>query len=279
MSYLLIEPLAGLCNRIRCLVSFSILGEILKKRIYVYWHKTPGFSDDKFTDLFEGDSRWEFVDRNTFDRLRATSYRLADSRLSLADVLQNKHPNLSVSSCGRLDYMMIPEERKLIPDFDDRYCAMLKSLKPVESIRARIEQLTRGFDGHTIGVHIRRGDALQSDAKQKYMMSSNDAFIKCMQEECTRDAQTQFFLATDCSETQKLFLSRFPGRVKYQVTKRFVESDIKREKAGQQDAMVDLYCLAKTHKIIGNNWSSFSTTAAELGPRRITCASITCASI
>ena len=52
----------------------------------------------------------------------------------------------------------------------------------------------------------------------------------------------------------------FPGRIVAQP----VQSVRRDTLAGMQDAVVDLFCLSRTRKLLGSYWSSFSDMAAEL---------------
>jgi len=88
-----------------------------------------------------------------------------------------------------------------------------------------------------------------------------------MKQEILVDSETTFYLATDCKETkmtlQRLFQDRIISR----------KRDLARgSRAGGRDAVIDLYSLSYTNKLLGSYWSSFSDTAAELrGIKKIIC--------
>ena len=127
--------------------------------------------------------------------------------------------------------------------------------KPIPELRDKISERTATFDEHVIGVHIRRTDHVWSITH-----SPDTLFMSRMQDEIDQDPLTRFYLATDSPEVKKTFINRFGDRI---ITTSFQVSRDTPE--GIQEALVELYSLAATSKILGSYGSSFSTTAAELG--------------
>ncbi len=95
----------------------------------------------------------------------------------------------------------------------------------------------------------------------KAIERSTDAlFIQQMQHEIDLDPYVRFYLATDSMDVKENFLRQFGGRI---ITAPGMVSRTSIE--GIQDALVELYALSRTQKILGSYWSSYSTTAAQLG--------------
>ena len=69
-----------------------------------------------------------------------------------------------------------------------------------------------------------------------------------------------FFLATDDQREEDLLRSRFPGKIISNQSRTIDRNSV----AGMHDALLDLYCLAASDKIIGSYWSSFTDTAADM---------------
>jgi hypothetical protein len=130
-----------------------------------------------------------------------------------------------------------------------------KYFKPVNSIKSRVEDLSKEFNSCTVGVHIRRTDNKLAIAK-----SPIERFIELMSREKSRNEKVKFYLATDSPDSEKIIFERFPGDVIINI------KELRRDrKEGIKDALVDLLCLSKTSRIIGSYWSSFTDVASEMG--------------
>ncbi|WP_315206305.1 hypothetical protein [Alloprevotella tannerae] len=125
----------------------------------------------------------------------------------------------------------------------------LQRLKPLDSIRRRIDAITAQFPPDIVGVHIRR-----TDNKKSWSHSSDEAFWRAM--EATGGT---FYLATDDLDLRQA-LCRY-----FNVITQPLSSVRRDTREGIEEAVVDLYCLAATNRLFGSYWSSFSDTAAELG--------------
>jgi hypothetical protein len=74
------------------------------------------------------------------------------------------------------------------------------------------------------------------------------------------EPDARFFLATDCPQTEAEIRAIFGARV---ITRPRVAS--RDTRGGMLDAVVDLFALARTSRILGSYYSTFSETAASLG--------------
>ena len=86
-----------------------------------------------------------------------------------------------------------------------------------------------------------------------------------MDAELAAEPRTNFFLATDCAAAEERFRQHYGEAVMVNGEKRFVPSVPGRPKDNQRDAVIDMFTLARTRKILGNNASSFSRMAADIG--------------
>lgn len=132
---------------------------------------------------------------------------------------------------------------------------MYSIFTPIRALSERIDERVALFGSHTIGVHVRRTDHAMS-----IRHSPDDAFIQQMHHEIEATPDVTFYLATDDMHVKSKFTSVFGERVittTHQATRSSEE--------GVQEALVELYALSKTVKILGSYWSSFSKVAGELG--------------
>lgn len=132
----------------------------------------------------------------------------------------------------------------------------LDRFRPVDEINRVIEEVTSSFSPPTIGIHIRRTDHAISVTE-----SPTSQFVSEMKKEIERNPEAMFFLATDSPEEERRLKSFFPGR---NVTYKKSSRD-RNDPRAIKDALVDLYCLSRTSKILASLGSSFSRVAAELG--------------
>lgn len=153
---------------------------------------------------------------------------------------------------------------KLIPETKEIYIRTVERfyygssnssiLLPVKSLREEIHSVQQSFNSNTIGIHIRRTDHLRS-----INHSPTEAFAACIIKEIESDPTVNFFLTTDSNKEERFFKRIFGSRI-ITYDKEFNRNSEK----GIQDALVDLYCLANTKKIIGSYYSSFSEMAAQI---------------
>jgi hypothetical protein len=176
-------------------------------------------------------------------------------------------PVVTFSGQQRCDALVdVATRAQLFPNLESDYRAGLKQWSPVPSIRAKVEGLTASFGPHTVGVHIRRGDALEHTRMASEVRRSTDAaFMAHMDAELVAEPRTNFFLATDSAATEERFRERYGEAIIVNRDKRFVPSLRHQPKDNQRDAVIDMFALARTQKILGNNFSSFSQMAAMIG--------------
>ena len=253
---LTIEPLFGLCNRMRALDSAILLSRKIDLPIRLIWNKTRDLNCS-FTELFElpefvtlyhshpaSDLFNKYLPRigvNLLSNYEKCIYRwhLDSLTASKYDFDQlKKYSSVYIRTCNRFYYGG----------------PLFAHFKPVPRLRATIDRICSAFTPHTIGIHVRRTDNYHSI---KY--SPTRAFEVMMNEILERNGQTNFFLATDSPQEERRMKRIFGTRI---VT---FEKELNRNTAqGIQDAVVDLYCLSRTSRIIGSTFSSFSETASEI---------------
>lgn len=127
--------------------------------------------------------------------------------------------------------------------------------KPVREIDTIINQVVARFNSETIGMHIRRTDNLK--AIRNNTIEQYDTYIR---NSVLSNSQVNFFLATDDEQIKIHLLNQYPQNIIV------YDSILSRNcQLGVKDAVIEMWCLSKTSKIIGSHYSSFSEIAAELG--------------
>ena len=135
------------------------------------------------------------------------------------------------------------------PQFD--FC------RPRPHIQTRVDEIADRFGEYTVGVHIRLEDSV---GRLIELSSPVELFIQKMTAEVEKDDRVKFFLATDSSYAKQIVMEHFKDRVVIQEG-----SLIRTEHSGMENAVVDLFTLARTDKILAPYLSTFSRCAAMIG--------------
>lgn len=134
----------------------------------------------------------------------------------------------------------------------ERPADVFDCFRPIPLLQQQIDKRMAEMGGDVVGVHIRRTDNVEAIAE-----SPMEAFFSRMHKE---PESTHFYVATD-DEGVKVELHReFPGRV----TTLPRQAD-RGSLQGMQDALVEMYSLARCRRILGSSHSSYSQTAAIIG--------------
>jgi len=264
----------GLANRLRSINSFHSFSMLFGKNLFVCWEPGQGWSEDKFTDLFVNQeinfiSDEEYsIDTNKIFNLHSavhksddsTSYTYHESVKNIFHRIMTEDFCYNGDSC--LEYMM--------PQFFKEQNSFYSLLQPVQSIQNKIDNIYNNFNHNTVGVHVRRGDAWNSRCKDQFKVSDDQSFFKLLDEEINKNPDVNFFLSTDSKATNAIFLNKYRDKIFYNTDKTFFNSVCMYEpKYNQDDAVVDLFLLSKTSKIIGSNWSSFSSVSSKISSKQL----------
>jgi len=120
---------------------------------------------------------------------------------------------------------------------------------------SKVEDETMVFDDNTIGIHIRRTDNILS-IKQ----SPLSLFEERMNKDLNTNPNMKFYVASDASDIKHYLKDCFKDKV-------ILSNGIleRNTEAGTLQAVVELYALSRTSKILGSYYSSFSVIASHLG--------------
>lgn len=266
MNEITFVPVGGLANRMRTIASALTLAQKTNSKLKVLWFPTWELNAP-FNCLFESindpcitlrnASIW---DRLTLDRPRKknfyvpklfqiftfrgrkyehSSYSLIQQEFDFKEWVISKQKVYMASF-----YAFYPYEHSLIREI----------FTPSQSIKERIDYRCSRFEENTIGVHIRRTDNIAS-----IQQSPLELFLKKMDDEVDKDRHVMFYLATDSEDVKLQIKQRYGNRI--------ICSSIPADRnsvKGIQDGLIDMYALARTRKIYGSYYSSFSEMASQI---------------
>jgi hypothetical protein len=259
MIYL--EPQGGLANRLRVIANGIWLKRKLNTQLYVIWNQGHELNCPyhlllepiiDFT-VIPKKRVFDFVTRtaqpNSKSRFKAKLKNLiarveiciTDEDHQLIDVYETvrHHKRIYIKTCQRFT------------DSIDEF----KLFKPIPSLNLKINELLDLLGLTAVGVQVRRTDNTMSIAN-----SPLELFTGRMKELLAADETTRFFLATDDVNVELELKLIFGDRIISP------PKDLSRQTvAGIQAAVVDLFVLAGTGRILGSYWSSFSEVAAWVG--------------
>jgi len=261
---LVLVPVGGLANRMRTISSATELCKRHNLTLEIIWFKDPALNTS-YKSLFEPITlenvtirEATFIDYFLYDRPRLHNFfiprlyqmfaftKCIYEQESLKRFYQNDH-YLDIATDGRF---YLATYVKLIPS--DINCA---NLKPVTEIQSRIESLRNKLGKECIGVHIRRGDNLVSISESPLY-----SFTSRMDMEIDSNPEVSFYLATDSDEVKAELIERYGNRITT-----MNHSADRLSESGMRDAVIELYLLTSTKKILGSYHSTYSQIAAELG--------------
>lgn len=251
-------PQGGLCNRMRAIESAIVLSKASHSKLIIQWHKDPGLNCD-FEKLFKRDPELFSIQtlnyngifsqlkksvrkrlyRYTFDRYFSEEeiYEYIKKESDLPELISKS--SICIASCSHFF------------NSNNTY----RTLKPLDSIIDVVDKLIPESE-YLVGVHIRR-----TDHKVARQYSPISLFENAMNKEIMQNDKVKFFLATDSVEVNERLEKIFPGRIIFNSSKSYARTD----EPAIIDALIDVYCLSRTTKILGSYGSSFSEEAAKIG--------------
>jgi hypothetical protein len=264
---LIVEPFGGLGNRMRVVASAMVLAADAGQELEIVWvrrtHLTAAF-DELFcpVSVFRlsadpGRLRWAGRSRQdtpvrrlaaaTRNRIAGVSCCIVDNdfqsvwrgEINLLSLARSEH-RLYVKTCEELG----PTQ------------TALATFRPIAALQQRIDAVTARFTARTIGVHIRGTDHAHARAE-----SPIETFIDALDRELHEHPETVFFVSTDEPSVEQQLEERYSNHVLTLKAKTLARDTL----AGAEDAVIDLFCLSRTRKILGSHWSSFSDVAARIG--------------
>lgn len=247
---LIIQPIGGLCNRMRSINSAYKLAAMRGERLTVIWfcNQELGCS---FDSIFQLNPTIHLINITSKFDIRKMFYQFTSQVIGNEEIRANK-----IDRTLNDNFRSSLKKRCYIATEEHFYPADSYELfQPLPELQQRIGAIISGFSAHTVGIHIRRTDNLPSIHK-----SATENFVSAMREELHKNPDTLFYLATDDAMEEAHLRNFFPDRILANTNKDLSRDSLR----GMQDALIDLYCLAATDKIIGSFYSSFTDIAADM---------------
>lgn len=263
-------PVGGLANRMKAMDAAYHLAKDCGSKLKVIWFKDKGLNC-RFDQLFQHPTdsiitirEATFCDLLLEDRPRKKNFFLPwlPEHLKYDACIYEQQATLLFYD--HFDYAAWAKNRRVYlascvyfhPQPEEK---LFKLFQPIDSLQQEIAKRCADFNEHTIGIHIRRTDNIASITQ-----SPTELFIKQMEEFVERHPDTTFYLATDSEEEKQKLKQVFGERISMSG-----HAAERNSLQGMQDALVELYTLSRTSRIIGSMQSSYSETAAQIG--RIQC--------
>lgn len=265
---LILEPCAGLSNRILALATGYYLARKYNHEIKLLWDVdyTVGA---KIQDLFELPKDIKIITmtkapiyRVPFLRIKSMLMRSryekkCDIFLNCTDVADKLK-----SSNGEDAFREIFKKNNRI--YIKAYCELYKiedkSIFSIFKVAPKImHKGYKVFDEigeQTIGMHIRRTDHAEAIKR-----SPTELFIKKAEQLFTGSDSLNLFLATDDENIEAEFKKIFGNKIIFYEGKNFT----RRNTGGMEDSVVDLLALARCRIIYGSYGSTFSLMASYIG--------------
>lgn len=275
MKRVTVEPISGLANRMMALDSAISYCRIHNYQLNLVWPLFRGLNT-KFEDLFDLPDiihsvsyPSEYSTNRIVINLKVgirklkrlfTDYRydkIIDKRSSELIIDQLVVPN-SLSDENNLS--IDPEYKNIFIRTDRRYFNNPKpyqELVPIKEILVEINDIKAQIPVHkSVGIHIRRTDNIWAIEN-----SPLSAFCDTIQSILDKQPHELFYLATDSPSVERELIERFGKSI---VTYK-KPSLLRNEDLGMRHALIELFLLSSTKRIIGSYGSSFSVVASEIG--------------
>lgn len=270
---LIICPEGGLANRLRVLASVLQLRNEYQCSLTCYWALRVGELLAPFERLFEPisdllireppsylDSLKPVLSRYLWRRLWCHSFNrvFGVARYLYED---SSHPGAIAKALPAARHLLArPSGAPVLIRTWQSFGAYRHSLKlflPIAELQRRIDSLVLASESPIIGIHVRR-----TDHSTAIRLSPLEGFFYAADAALEQHYGAQLFLCTDDASVRSAFRHRYGTRVlvsNAQLSRSSTEAI--------QDAVVDLFSLARCTRIIGSYHSSFSELAAMIGDR------------
>jgi hypothetical protein len=281
---LFVHAMHGLGNRLRAVASAMSFAERTGRVLVIVWETDVHISAE-FADLFvdrdlpvmtSWKPTWPFAGNEKWDlawaKLHAINYLEMEGRGAVKDAFVVDRPDMHLY----FKSSSVMNTARGLAGWD-RENAMLRTLTPVPEVLAMVrDHVVRSGLTRRIGMHIRDrtlardiknvnftteyGDKASDTMDYWRRQSSHTKFAAEMARLVTADPSAKFYVASDTREVTDDLARQFPGRILS--TPRDCDG---RDGHCVRFALVDMLSLAKTRKLYGSNWSSFTEAAQRFG--------------
>lgn len=271
MSELLVCAEGGLANRLRVLASALAVQDQWQCLLTGFWSLRAGELHAPFDQLFEPVSGLKIADTPSYINSLRPALSRHFWRRQLLNALNRRHGiglylYEDSSHPGAIE-AALPEARSFLKNVSNApvlirtwqgfgtYYPFLRFFKPIKPLQNRIESLVPPAVMPPIGIHVRRGDH-----RAAIRFSPLESFFIAVDSNLRMSPESPLLLCSDDANVREAFLQRYGDQViisSAQLSRSSTEAI--------QDAVVDLFCLARCSLVLGSYHSSFSELAAMIG--------------
>jgi hypothetical protein len=270
MNKLYLEPIGGLANRMRVIMSAIEFKTKYGGEIFCIWNENSDLNAP-FYELFDEIKVLNFKDQPCImNKLRSSNQTTilkrflsnVNNKLFGFDYCIKKHDVQQLVESEQI-YEIVEKNKGSIYiesfmidyNWEDQNINEVFRLK--NTMKDKVGENSKAFAifDEVIGLHIRRTDNIEAIKN-----SPIELFIEKIEEKLEENKNTGFYLATDDQDIEFLLQKLYPGKILV------YNKNLSRDSLeGIQDALVDMYTLSKTAMIYGSHFSSFSTMAGKIG--------------
>ena len=262
---IIIEPCAGLGNRLLGLGSAYAVAKKLDRKLVVMWKREVA-CNIRFQELFdlpfevveisENGLKKEPVAQILGDRAKKKWRNSADRFLECDEVEKIKERE-GYEGLFRLIEQTPVIYLKAFGPICEVTAESYSFVKPSKNIEEKGAYLFRELTGQCVGVHVRRTDHTEAIANSPLAL-----FAERMKKELETAADISFFVATDDKEVRRELKELLPDAKLI-----FPQSDVidRDSKEGIEEAFIEMLALSKCRKILGSYNSTFSLLPSYIG--------------
>ncbi len=243
-------PFGGLGNKMQCIDACAVLAQRLDAKLIIVWRIDHELGASFFELFAPPAPPIEVINVRSWEEAEKIVTSFAPTKTFTGEWLRAARPTQDYWTPGRFsrtDRLLVNCWQRFMRDGNAN--TIFRPNKFIEDIIAGKAQLADG----AIGVHIRR-----TDHQYAISRSPTDQFLRVLDRQ---KQERRFFLSTDDQCEEVILRDRFGMRVSSYPKRSLHRADT----VAIQDAVVDLYLLARTDLIVGSFGSTFSETAAFLG--------------
>ena len=262
---IIIEPCAGLGNRLLGLGSAYAVAKKLDRKLVVMWKREVG-CNIRFQELFdlpfevveisENGLKKEPVAQILGDRAKKKWRNSADRFLECDEVEKIKERE-GYEGLFRLIEQTPVIYLKAFGPICEVTAESYSFVKPSKNIEEKGAYLFRELTGQCVGVHVRRTDHTEAIANSPLAL-----FAERMKKELETAADISFFVATDDKEVRRELKELLPDAKLIFPQSEVIDRD---SKEGIEEAFIEMLALSKCRKILGSYNSTFSLLPSYIG--------------
>lgn len=249
-------PYAGLGNRMRVIASVYKYALMNSGELTIYWNKENGLNASYYK-LFKPVKGLNVKDSSLFDFFVNNHPCVYNMFFPIIVDIVSRRKSFYAIGINKLDEIAQINESLNVSTYSQQgvLYPLSELFIPTDEIMEIINRIKSRFGKKNIGCHIRRGDN-----KQAQQCSTLEKFVKKFDELFECEPDTKIFLCTDDILVKNEIIKKY-GKERI-IT---YDSTLNRHSfEGIRDAVVELYTLAYTDKILGSYYSSYTEMASEL---------------